>query len=68
MSKRKKAVAEVDPMNDVVNEWLAQRLIIADFLKELVPRMSQEHAEHNAAAIIARLSHAGFTIERTEPT
>lgn len=56
----------MDYMAEVAKEWLAQRKVIADFLKELVPRMSQEHAEHNAAAIIARLSHANFTIERIE--
>ncbi len=50
-------------MDTVAREWLTARNIIARFLVELDPRMSRLHeegystiAEHNAAAIIARLA------------
>jgi hypothetical protein len=45
-----------ETMDQVAREWLASRDVIIRFLKELRPDMSQEHLEHNAAALIARLA------------
>jgi hypothetical protein len=45
-----------ETMDQVVREWLASREVIIRFLKEFRPDMSQEHLEHNAAALIARLA------------
>lgn len=44
-------------------EWLAALKAIADFLRLMRPDMTQAHIDHNAAAIIARLSHAGFSLQ-----
>lgn len=43
-------------MDKSAQEWLASRKVIVEFLRELNPRMTQGHLEHNAAAIIARLA------------
>lgn len=47
-------------IKEVINEWLETRQIIADFLKELNPTMSEEEHLHNAAALIARLAQANI--------
>lgn len=43
-------------MNEIANEWLISRNIIADFLRELRPDQGNETHQRNAAAIIARLA------------
>ncbi len=43
-------------MNEIAREWLAARNVIAEIIRELVP-LTRAAAEHNAAAIIARLAH-----------
>lgn len=49
--------------NKIAVEWLQCRKIIAEFLREVTPEESQETIDHNAAAIIARLSNGGFSLE-----
>ena len=51
-------------MDEIAREWLEARDIIAIALKELILGASDAHIEHNAAAIIARLSHAGFAVTK----
>ena len=53
--------------NSIVQEWLQSRQIIADFLKELNPGMTEEQYLHNAAAVIARLAKAGLLIKKVQP-
>lgn len=50
--------------DEAATTWWQSRNVIKEFLKILRPDMSEADHEHNAAAIIARLSHAGFSIER----
>jgi hypothetical protein len=46
-------------LESVSRTWLKSRDIIAQFLSEFQHRtVPNEHDEHNAAAIIARLAHA----------
>ncbi len=52
-----------EQMNEIARVYLKCRDVIMKSLKELKPDLSQEHLEHNAAAIIARLSHANLSIE-----
>ena len=53
-------------MNTIAREWLEARDVIVRLLRELLPEMSFANLEHNAAACIARLSHAGFAITKTD--
>ena len=53
-----------EAMNQMAGEWLEARQVIMDFLKELQPYQPRERLGHNAAAIIARLSHAGFVLTK----
>ena len=55
-----------DMLHDIAREWLEARAVIARMLGELMPTMSVEHREHNAAAVIARLSHAGFSLTKDD--
>lgn len=48
---------------EVIEDWLKAKRIIATMLRELRPDMSEKHIDHNAAAMIARLSHANMTID-----
>lgn len=58
---------DLQPMlDDIAREWLETRDVIVGMLKELLPEMSYANLEHNAAAVIARLSHAGFAITKTD--
>jgi len=49
-----------------MDEWIKSRKIIADFLRELNPDMTEEQYLHNAAAIIARLAQANMLIEEVK--
>lgn len=51
-------------LEDIGREWLEARGIIMAFLRELQPAMRAADLEHNAAAIIARLSYAGFALTK----
>lgn len=51
-------------LQSVYDDWLKARNVIMGFLIEIRPDMPVTALEHNAAAIIARLSHAGMTIRR----
>lgn len=42
-------------LQEAAREWLKARTVIAEAIRELAP-MTQACAEHNAAAIIARLA------------
>lgn len=50
-------------MEEVAAEWMKARRVISGFLEELCPHLNTEQNAHNAAAIIARLSHAGFSLQ-----
>ncbi len=45
-----------ESMNEAAREWLASRAVIAAFLREMRPDLSQAQIEHNAAAVLARLA------------
>jgi hypothetical protein len=49
---------------EIGREWLDARGVIAQFLHELLPTMPRSALDHNAAAVIARLSHAGFALTK----
>lgn len=51
-------------MEQMAREWHEARDVIAAALRELILGASDAHIEHNAAAIIARLSHAGFAVTK----
>jgi len=57
-------VSESDQMNRIAAEWVKSRDVIAQALREIVG--GSDNQEDNAAAIIARLSHAGFTLENVD--
>jgi hypothetical protein len=44
-------------MDEAAREWLAARQVIVDFLRELRPDLFYAEAEHNAAALLARLAN-----------
>lgn len=54
---------------EVIQDWLAAKKIIADFLREARADWSNDQLDHNAAAIIARLAYAEppLLISREEP-
>ena len=58
--------ADKGAMDAIAREWLEARAVIMGILKELCPGMTVEHLERNAAATIARLSHAGFAITKVD--
>jgi hypothetical protein len=49
-------------LEGVGHTWLKARDIIAGLLRELRPDLTAAQIEHNAAAAIARLAHAGLLI------
>lgn len=53
-----------DALADIAKEWLQARRVVMNFLQELQPGMPVADLEHNAAAVIARLSHAGFALTK----
>jgi hypothetical protein len=52
--------------NRAVSDWLKARTVIIEFLKDMNVRGSKAELEHNAAALIARLSHANMTIDTAD--
>lgn len=57
-------MSDQDDMRKIAGEWMEARDIIAQALLDMggVPGA----VDHNAAAIIARLAHAGILLEKTE--
>lgn len=54
--------------DEIAREWVESKEIIKQFLREvaLVPNPTEAQIDHNAAALIARLAHANFIIERVK--
>lgn len=57
---------EKEMMDKIATEYVEARSIINQALREM--GIPSERSEHNAAAIIARLSQSGFSLEKHQAT
>jgi hypothetical protein len=53
-------------MDEGVETWLESRKIIADFLREIDPGMTEEQYLHNGAAVLARLAQANILTNKVK--
>jgi hypothetical protein len=62
LRKAKGEKPATDPLQEIAHEWLKAKTVVKAFVLALRPELTDDQAEHNAAALIARLGHEGMLI------